>query len=151
MGNYNQVFEGQKEARCSRCKRNKKLHLFRLYRKDASRYCRSCVKKIQDKWNKDNPDKRKEILLRSRLKKYYDMSLEEYNLLHDAQSGGCAICGKNKDQLGGESLCVDHCHNVGNNRGLLCKKCNSGIGFFFDDPELLRSAASYVEKHSVTK
>jgi len=44
-------------------------------------------------------------------------------------------------------LAVDHCHQTGKIRGLLCKKCNIGIGFFNDDEWLLRDAADYVERN----
>ena len=70
----------------------------------------------------------------------YGLTPEEYNSLWDKQNGGCVICGSTE-----KKLCVDHCHNTGVVRGLLCTNCNQGLGQFKDDPGLLRSAATYLE------
>lgn len=62
-----------------------------------------------------------------------------------AQGGMCAIC--QRPQLGARRLAADHCHASGVQRGLLCERCNIGLGNFGDDPSALRRAAEYVEKH----
>lgn len=54
----------------------------------------------------------------------------------------CRLCGHN------EHLVVDHCHVTGRIRDVLCGWCNSGLGFFRDNPKLLREAALYVELHA---
>jgi hypothetical protein len=56
-----------------------------------------------------------------------------------AQNGTCAIC-RNKRRR----LCVDHCHRHGHLRGLICGRCNSGVGFFRDSPLLLLRTAIYL-------
>jgi hypothetical protein len=56
------------------------------------------------------------------------------------QNGTCAICG------GGGRLCMDHSHYTGEPRGLLCVKCNSGIGMFNDSPTLLINALRYLDR-----
>ncbi len=58
------------------------------------------------------------------------------------QGDGCAIC---HDPCEDRPPHVDHDHNTGEPRGLLCRSCNIGLGNYFDDPELLRAAAEYVE------
>ena len=58
------------------------------------------------------------------------------------QNSVCAICGRKSENL----LTVDHDHTTGIIRGLLCKACNTGLGYFHDDPDSLRKAASYLEK-----
>lgn len=91
-------------------------------------------------WAEANPDKKQEIGQRSRLKKY-GLTLEQYHAMLQAQDGRCHIC----KELFGTLIHVDHDHQNGAVRGLLCHKCNVGLGHFRDDPELLRAAAAYLE------
>lgn len=74
----------------------------------------------------------------SNLKHLYGLSVEEYNEMKENQNHRCAICQKKTD------LCVDHCHNKGHVRALLCRKCNTGLGCFDDDQMLLDAAADYL-------
>lgn len=76
------------------------------------------------------------------LKRYYKMTLEEYEQKLVKQGGGCAICGR-KESL--KDMPVDHCHTQGHIRGILCHFCNKGLGQFFDSPENLRKAADYID------
>ena len=83
----------------------------------------------------------------------HGMSVETYNDLFEQQNGVCAICGqpetaKSTSKRGGiKRLGVDHNHATGGNRGLLCVKCNSGMGKLNDSISLLRAAIAYLEKH----
>jgi hypothetical protein len=69
----------------------------------------------------------------------------------EAQGGCCAVCRKPESARNkrGEllPLAVDHCHQTGKVRALLCSLCNKGIGLFGDDPALLRAAADYLERY----
>ncbi len=69
-----------------------------------------------------------------------DFSRDDYDALLALQGGVCAICSKNRP------LGVDHCHLFNEVRGLLCNKCNLGLGMFDDDPDRLRAAADYLER-----
>lgn len=87
----------------------------------------------------------------ARLKRLYGLTLVEYQTMLERQQGRCAICGDAPDPDGVKAasrLHVDHDHATGANRELLCGRCNQGVGFFRDDPQLLRSAAEYIERHS---
>lgn len=74
----------------------------------------------------------------------YGVTPEKYAEMYVKQDGRCAICGVHEDELP-KQLGIDHCHETGLIRGLLCDPCNNGIGRFKDDPELLQKAAKYLE------
>jgi hypothetical protein len=80
-----------------------------------------------------------------RLRHDFGMTPDAYHGLLEQQNHKCAICGIDEKHLK-RRLAVDHCHNTGKIRNLLCDMCNRGIGFFFESPEFLRSAAAYIEK-----
>ena len=67
-------------------------------------------------------------------------TLSELDAVYDAAAGKCQICG-----VGGK-LHLDHCHNTGRIRGLLCMRCNTAIGRMNDDPDLLKKAIAYLER-----
>lgn len=103
------------------------------------RYCKKCHNKMTKKsYNKDNQ-------YRMRLKREYNVSLEEYNILLKTHNNSCAICQKNQNELN-QRLRLDHCHSTGKVRGLLCDSCNVGLGRFRDNPVFLKSAILYLEK-----
>ena len=82
------------------------------------------------------------------LKRNYGITLVEYDEMLAAQQIKCAIC--KKDQSDGGHLCIDHCHETGKIRGLLCHSCNRGLGFFKDQTAILEAAIAYLERHSET-
>lgn len=67
----------------------------------------------------------------------------DYDRLYQIQSGKCAICNTHQIDLK-RSLVVDHDHKTNFVRGLLCQKCNKGLGHFFDDPTTLQKAITYL-------
>lgn len=75
--------------------------------------------------------------------KKYGITPEAYNELFNKQEGFCAICGVHQSELP-YTLCIDHDHITGLVRGLLCHKCNTGIGRFEDKAELLEKAINYL-------
>lgn len=79
------------------------------------------------------------------LKKKYNISLEDYYKILDEQNNVCAIC-KKYNENSKHMLAVDHCHKTGKVRGLLCSHCNTGLGQFKDDTELLQLAINYLNK-----
>lgn len=64
-------------------------------------------------------------------------------------AGCCSICGSTAPGGRHDEWHVDHDHNTGAVRTILCNGCNRGLGFFSDDPERLRAAAAYLELHRV--
>jgi hypothetical protein len=84
--------------------------------------------------------------------RHYGLTITEYDALLSAQSGKCAICGmpetKKYGRTGGDyRLAVDHDHDTGKVRALLCHACNAGIGQFSHDPELMAVAIRYLLDH----
>ncbi len=87
------------------------------------------------------------------LRRYYKISVEEYDAMLAAQGGVCAICRNPETALNSatqkpRALAVDHDHKTGRVRGLLHLGCNQGLGLFNDDPALLRAAIAYLESHA---
>lgn len=78
------------------------------------------------------------------LKKQYGITPEDYDAMYEAQKGCCAICGIHQSETK-HKLHVDHCHETGTVRGLLCKNCNLALGNFKDSITNLSSAISYLE------
>jgi len=82
------------------------------------------------------------------IQRKYGISTEDWQKMHDQQHGACAVCGRSCRFNPGGRLSVDHDHETGKVRGLLCRHCNVAIGYMDDSSELLRRAADYLEKHA---
>lgn len=80
----------------------------------------------------------KECRRNSKIKKLYNLFIDEYKILYSSQNGRCGICKVEQD------IHVDHCHVSGDVRGLLCSKCNMAIGLFKDDVSLMSEAIKYI-------
>lgn len=92
-------------------------------------------------YQQKNPD-----INRNSVRKYrYGINKEEYEALLYIQNNVCAIC---KGTTPGKALSVDHCHTSNKIRGLLCRKCNTALGMFNDDSELLAYAIRYLDRHT---
>ena len=83
----------------------------------------------------------------------YGVSRELFEALYKAQAGLCAICGRPETARANngllvKSLAVDHDHETGVVRGLLCSQCNKGIGNLGEDPDRLLAAATYLLRHA---
>jgi hypothetical protein len=108
-------------------------------------------KASRDKWAKANPEKIQARNRRAGLKRL-GITTEDYDRMMVEQNGVCAICRKPESAKGPSGqiklLAIDHDHVTNRVRGLLCQKCNHGIGQLKDDPLLLRAAADYLEKRS---
>jgi len=102
---------------------------------------------------KEYYEKNKEKISAYKRSHEYGMTAEEYDNLFELQGRVCAICGEPetaKHQSGNiKRLCVDHDHETGKIRGLLCHRCNLGIGMLKDSPRILSSAIAYLEKFNI--
>lgn len=106
-------------------------------------YCRPCATEKSREWRKQNADRRKASKTRAHAKARYGLTLEEYTAAIAHASGTCDICGldTSKTKKGSQ---LDHCHRTGKIRGVLCSKCNTGLGLFDDNIEVLLKAVAYL-------
>ncbi len=98
-------------------------------RASSKSYCKPCENARVRKWAKDHPDK----VRATQLKAKYGIDYSEYEALVERAMGKCSICGKpetNFNQYGPRVLNVDHDHESGRVRGLLCTGCNTKLGWF---------------------
>jgi hypothetical protein len=93
-------------------------------------------------WRRKHPERAVVDIERLRVREY-GVTPERFAAMVAAQDGKCAICAKPPQG----SFHVDHCHETGEVRDLLCGKCNRGLGMYHDDPRLLTRAAWYLDRH----
>lgn len=157
------------KKKCSVCKETKSLTEFS---KDSKRYdgrtsqCLVCRRAMSKSYTERFPEKRAAYNLKTKEKrklkhqspesrvKYrerhlqttYGIGTKEFDTMMEEQNGVCAIC--NKHDLNGrvKYLSVDHAHDSGKVRGLLCGNCNKALGNFMDDIGLLKKAIEYLKK-----
>lgn len=115
--------------------------------KGSPHLCKPCRTAVTKAWAEANPSEWERHRRRSHLKRRYGITEEEYNKLLADQGGACAICRVRAEDSRGFRPHIDHCHETGRVRGILCGMCNQGIGNLRDDPEILRNATAYLLAH----
>jgi Recombination endonuclease VII len=124
--------------RCPDCGESKPEDQFprnKNYRDGRHPYCKVCH-------NARGKESKQRLYGGSRhyhLKRRYGIGADEFKRLAHEQGGVCAICGKPDPEH------VDHSHDTGDVRGILCFNCNGGLGQFKDSTDALRNAARYLE------
>jgi len=117
-------------------------------RSKSSYYCKSCRKVMRKESYWKNVDSERSYSRTNqrklRLVRVYNITEDDYANLYGDQSGKCAICENSNVRL-----VIDHNHDTGKVRQLLCDNCNRGIGLLKDNPEILQKAADYLRKFSV--
>lgn len=124
------------EKYCSYCdliKPAKEFYVDRGYGDGLSKRCRLCY--------------RATIHLARRCRQF-NISIDQYTEMTRAQNGVCAICKRVPLKVHPNGFSIDHCHSTGVVRGLLCNHCNTGLGFFEDNPEALTQAVIYLSQHT---
>jgi hypothetical protein len=141
------------EKTCPKCDAVKPLDDFPIaWGKPNGRhsYCKTCYREYDRTWIERHPEVRAAYGIRWRTAnrlterlKPYPLDVDAYLALLESQHYACAICFDAPDDP--YTLQVDHCHETGAVRGLLCPNCNSALGRLGEDPERIRRAADYVE------
>lgn len=151
------IVDGKKP--CSRCGETKALDEFHVHSQGLGgrqSRCKACTNIERRDFRALHPERHKELdkarypdrkrQMRDRfLRKTYDISIEDYEWMVDQQDGLCAIC--LKEPVGEYNLSilhVDHDHQIGFNRSLLCQRCNLAIGQFDEDIEVMQRAINYI-------
>jgi Autographiviridae endonuclease VII len=106
-------------------------------------YCHSHKQEISERKRAYYHAHKQEIkpaLRRGQLKRQYGLSPADYDALLAKQGGVCPLCGKRSEK----TFCVDHCHETGTVRGLLCRQCNFALGGFTDSQAAMIAAIAYL-------
>lgn len=137
--------KGCKYGLQSKCKECRSIESTRHYRENWQQ-----KKAANDRWRAKNKNHYETQSRNRHLLNTYGITLDTYAKIHESQNGLCAICNQpeTKRSKNGKVLwlAVDHCHETGNIRGLLCCTCNSGIGLIGDTKERAHATVRYLEK-----
>lgn len=132
---------------CSRCRIEQHILNFTVCSKAGdglSPHCKDCASKAKKLHKLKDPSKAKHQQRAADYKRY-GITIAEYETLLQLQKGSCFICKKHHSEFR-RRLAIDHDHGTGKIRGLLCNKCNQGIGLLQEDITILRSAIDYLQK-----
>ncbi len=99
------------------------------------------IKYGRSKSTVETKTRQRELILR----RIYGITSENYNDMFIEQGGCCAICGKHQEEFKFR-LSIDHCHETGKVRGLLCHRCNGGLGCFDDNIQIVKNVIKYLEQ-----
>lgn len=132
--------KGYKDSTCMACRRQRYLG------KEGKR---EIHRQGNRNWIKNNPDK-----IRMQNLRKYGMTPEQYDAMRESQQYKCAICGeheedapKGKAKTSATALHIDHCHESGKVRALLCYNCNNMLGKAKDNEQTLLKAIEYLKEH----
>lgn len=102
-------------------------------------------------WASTHRERRIKQARNSHLKQTFGITLEEYDDMLAKQDYRCAICASPLREISDSNnrkrtnLCIDHNHETGEIRGILCFNCNLALGLFFENPKILISAIKYLK------
>lgn len=148
----------QEVKKCPGCKKTKPITEFGKNSFNPSlrrRHCKECIANSREQLKpKLCPATERERISSFRdlkdasLREKFGITIEQYELMSSKQDHLCAIC--KRPCTSGRRLAVNHNHTTEQIRGLLCTKCNLGIGYFNDSADILKAAASYLERYATT-
>lgn len=152
--------------KCTKCKIEQELSCFNKEKRKKNglkSYCKTCQKnydilrKIKDpekqkqrakdyrqRIKKETPEKLFISNRKTKLKRDYNLTLEQYELMLKEQNGVCYLCNALPNK---KLLAVDHCHKTNKVRKLLCSSCNTALGLFKDNIDVLNKAINYLKEN----
>lgn len=144
--------KGMRDGHRNECKHCNLAAKRGRYASDPAKY-----KAMVKRWQQANPERvnenhrvnnarpeRKRALRDQYYRRTFGISADDFDALLDGQGGGCAVCGSVPERAA--SLHLDHCHDSGAIRGILCLSCNQGLGKFRERADLLDAAARYLRE-----
>ena len=131
---------------CRSCKNEKQKDYWASLPIEIRR-TRQMSSEYQKKYAAKNPEKIKLLSRSGELRRNFGLSMQDYEDMLKIQNGVCAICQQKCNTE--NNLAVDHDHNSGKVRGLLCKNCNTAIGLLKENTDTLKKAFNYLEIHKI--
>jgi len=147
---------------CNKRKSIKRFHIQKSGKHGVRAICIKCRRKKGRKYSKAHKKEKRENYFKNKqhytnihIRKKYGITLKQYNKMLKSQNNCCAICGKPEEEKEKNKsirkLAIDHDHKTGNVRGLLCGKCNKGIGLLQGNIKILINATKYLIQHNGNK
>jgi hypothetical protein len=140
---------------CKSC--NAKIHLKKNFEELITKKCKTCKRDldISNFSFTGSNFYRSSCITCSNLKSVFNISYTDYTSILNKQNNVCAICKLSEkafDKKGKvRNLAVDHDHDTGNVRGLLCTNCNTALGHLKDNINILYNAIKYLKKYDKNK
>lgn len=149
---------------CVKCHTEKPIEKFNRFVRKGKEYrehtCMACRQSLWRKnplnlakavnrtreWNQNNKVYVKREKRDRDLKRLYGIDTKQYEEMLQKQNGGCKICGEKQTEE--KYLHVDHYHITKKVRGLLCTRCNTGLGLFKENVSLLEKAKTYLKENT---
>lgn len=134
--------------RCKKCAQEKdESYFYGFYDRWAGKtYLSARCKPCHQEYKKSNPNTSRNRKA-EKLQLRYGLTYDQWDEMRAAEDYRCMICGISEDEMG-KRLDVDHCHDSGKVRGLLCNPCNTMLGHARDNTAVLESAAKYLRENA---
>lgn len=132
---------------CSKCGTEKERTEYYPHSKTKDKLradCKKCTYKAVRIRVEQNPEKYKPPKRNSWLMRKYGLSNEDYEKMLYLHASSCGICGSKDPKGKRKYFCIDHNHETGKIRGLLCQHCNTALGCFQDKQDVLQKAINYL-------
>ena len=145
-----QLHLGTESKVCKSCSTEKPVEAFHKLTSSPdglAYYCKPCKNEKLRKHRKKKPSKQyADRAGRTKQERMHKLEAGAYKEMLLKQGGKCAICGSRdaKTKHIGDKFFIDHNHNTGKVRGLLCRPCNSGLGMFKDNEAVIEQAVKYL-------
>lgn len=124
---------------------------FKEYHKENPRPQSKSSKAWHKEFRERDPKGYRKYMTENQFKSRYGITHEDRDRMIEEQNNKCLICGVEFGSSRNRTVPnVDHCHSTGKVRGILCNRCNVGLGHFLDDPDLMLKAIEYLNEGDLT-